>query len=336
MALAWAHGRRIAQNLGQTQWEDAVFFRYTRDHIHTLYDCFRLRGPYPGLYRPLTTNLFYFVGLHLFGERVAGYHVILVVLVVANAVLLHRIAARMLPGRWALVAPVVWASRLASVEVVTHTCEFQGLFSAFWLLLAIDGFADDRHGFTTVAFALALLSKETATVLPGILFAYHLTVDRKPARAFAGPLVVSVVWITAALAIRRQPTGFGFDPSAHNVLRNLSAYLLSFSNLLVRPLSDFIMPASIIRLADHPAVEAATAILILLDLLVVTRGGRARLAGFGFAWWLVATLPVLAFEQRLFMRYAYFGHAGLALAIAAGAALAADAARDWSARRRRP
>jgi len=42
-----------------------------------------------------------------------------------------------------------------------------------------------------------------------------------------------------------------------------------------------------------------------------------RLVAFGFAWFLIATLPFTIFEDRLFMRYSYLGHAGLALCVGA-------------------
>jgi hypothetical protein len=337
LALAWAHGARILGNLETAQWEDALFFRYTHQHVHTLVDCFRLRGPYPGLYRPLTTNLFYFLGLRFFGERLLGYHLILAALVIANAVLLHRIAYRLLPAGWALLAPLLWASRLANVEVVTHTCEFQGLCSTFWLLVAIDAFSRDSGWLSTVAAALALLSKETALVLPAILLTYHLTVERKQLRVLVGPLAVSLVWIAGWLALRGEGTGFTLDLTAPNLVRNLAAYLLSFSNLLVRPLENWIMPPAVAGLAGRRAVEVSMACLIGLDLLALLRGNRVRIATFGCTWWLLATLPVAPFQRRLFMRYAYFGHAGLAIAVSATGALLTELARQrWVRRRASP
>ncbi len=325
LALAWAHGARIVANLGAVQWEDRIFFTYTRQHVHSLVDCFARRGPYPGLYRPLTTNLFYFLGLHVLGERLLAYHLILIVVVVANAALLHRIAHRLIPSRWALLAPILWVSRLANVEVVTHTCEFQGLLSAFWLLVAIDAFARDRPSLSTVATALALLSKETAIALPAILLAYHLTIERKRARDFAGVVAVCLAWAIGALVVASNDApGFAADGGLRNLLHNLAAYLLSFSNLLVRPLDGAPMAPAVASLAGRAAVQAAVALLIAAGLWALARPHRFGVIVFGWTWWLLATLPVAPFQQRLFMRYAYFGHAGLALAAAAAAALAAD------------
>ena len=338
--LALAHGRRLLVNFGQLQWEDAVFFRYTRDHVHSVLDAFRLPGPYPGLYRPLTTNLFYFVGRHLFGESVAGYHVVILTVFILNAILIHRIAFRLLPSRWALVAPVLWASRLANVEVVTHTCEFQGLLSATGVLLAVDWFAADRPARSAAACAVALLAKETAVVLPLMLLAYHLTIERQRARTFAGPVAVSAIWTAIAILRPHAPTGFGYDVSPANVLDNVSAYLLTFSNALVGPLrapQDWVMSGRVRQLAAHPATQIAVAVLIAAYL--ATLGRRApgpRRPGdcgrFGVAWFLLAIAPVALLRDRLFMRYAYLAHAGLALAACAVAAAAGELVTMWRGR----
>jgi hypothetical protein len=331
VALACVHGRRLVQNLGQAQWEDGLFFRYTREHVHTLVDCFRLPGPYPGLYRPLTTNLFYLVGLRVFGENVVGYHLICVLLVVLNATLLYQIAFRLLHSRWALLAPMVFASRLANVEVVTHSCEFQTLFSVFWALACLDWFMQRRIRRSVVAFMLALASKETALVMPVILIGYGFLFDREPRdRRSLGHLAVAGLWMTTLLAFHDRATGFRYDLSPSNVLGNLAAYLLAFFNPLVWPLDDWVMPASVRTAAGWPLMQVGMAALMAVCVVSFTRlASRARPGAFGFAWFVIATLPAAIFEGRLFMRYGYFGYAGLSIAAAAAGALVGEATRNW-------
>ncbi|HTB59685.1 MAG TPA: glycosyltransferase family 39 protein [Polyangia bacterium] len=334
-ALLCVHGRRLAQNLAQAQWEDGLFFRYTRQHIHTLVDCFRRPGPYPGLYRPLTTNLFYLIGLRVFGEKLVGYHLICILLVVLNATLLYRIAFRLLHSRWALLAPIAFASRLANAEVVTHSCEFQTLFSVFWALACLDWFMQRRFRRSVVALVLALASKETALVTPVILIAYGFLFDREPKdRRSVGHLAVAGLWVMTLLAFHDRATGFRYDLSPSNVLGNLAAYLLAFFNPLVWPLDDWVMPPSVRTAASWPLMQAAMAALMAICLVSFPRlASRARLVAFGFAWFVIATLPAAIFEGRLFMRYGYFGYAGLSIAAAAAGALVGEATRDW---RRRP
>src|SRR5271156_1931372 len=72
-ALAYVHGWRIIEFWHTANWEDAVFFQYTSGQIHSLADCIRNKGPWPGLYRPLTTNLYYYLGSLTVGNRVEAY-----------------------------------------------------------------------------------------------------------------------------------------------------------------------------------------------------------------------------------------------------------------------
>jgi hypothetical protein len=331
VALACVHGRRLVENLAQTQWEDDLFFRYTREHIHTLIDCFRLPGPYPGLYRPLTTNLFYFVGLGAFGQNLAAYHLICLCLAIFNAALLYRIAFRLLRSGWALLAPVLFVSRLANVEVLTHSCEFQSLFAVFWALLCVDWFVEGRIGWSIVAFVLALASKETAIVIPAILIVHGILFDRRrKRRSHLGHLVVAGLWTVASLALHDRATGFRYDFSPSNVLRNLAAYLLAFCNPLVWPLDDWVMPARVSTIASWRVTQLGIAALLALCLVSLARARAwVSILGFGFAWFVIATLPVAIFEGRLFMRYGYFGYAGLSIAACGAGAQLGEAIRKW-------
>ena len=53
----------------------------------------------------------------------------------------------------------------------------------------------------------------------------------------------------------------------------------------------------------------------------------ARVAAFGLIWFWVATAPYAVLADRLFMRYSYFGHAGLAVALGG---LTASAGPAWA------
>src|ERR1035437_2716368 len=79
-----------------------------------------------------------------------------------------------------MIPAVLFASRLAMVEVVLHTCEFQGLLYVFFTILSVDLFVRSRKSesswpltLSALAFCLALLSKELAIVLPALLIVYQ-------------------------------------------------------------------------------------------------------------------------------------------------------------------
>jgi len=331
--LAAAHGSRIVDNWHVTQWEDGVFFRYNVEQIHSLGDCFVKRGAWAGLYRPLTTNLYYYVVSQALANRIEAYHLINLVFVILNAVLLYRLAESFLGPWWAMIPAVLFASRLAMVEVVLHTCEFQGLLYVFFTILSVDLFVRSRKSdsswpltLSALAFWMALFSKESAIVLPALLIVYGwLFEDRIVSRRYLVHPGIAILWVILFVLVLRplshdQPTGFGYDFSVSNVLRNYTAHFLDFSNWFLAPLQDYVMPANVAALADTWHARLLFCVLITSEIAMLLFPGflktqGVRLAVFGFAWFLITTLPFAIFEGRLFMRYSYLGHAGLALCV---------------------
>jgi hypothetical protein len=327
--LALAHGSRIRENWHTQQWEDGLFFQHDADQIHNLWDCFAKTGVWPGRYLPLTTNVYYHVGARAWSNRVEVYHFVNLLMIVLNAVLLYRLADNFLGAWWAIIPAVLFASRLAIVEMVLHTCEFQGLLYAFFTILAADLFIRSRRDdsiplllLSASAFSLALLSKEAAIVLPALLIVYGRLFDSRPLSLpyLVHPLI-GLVWavlFALVLPAHGQATGSSYDLSIFNLLRNYSAYGLIFSNWILTPLQDFIMPVFVAGFATTWPVRLVCSALIIAEgaaLLFprILKTQDLRLIVFGFAWFLIATLPFATFEDRLFMRYGYLGHAGLAL-----------------------
>jgi len=329
--LTAAHGGRIVQNWHVPQWEDGLFFQHNADQIHSLWDCFAKIGVYPGRYLPLTTNLYYYVGSKAWGNRLEVYHFINLVFIILNALLLYWLAENFLGAWWAMIPPVLFASRLAMVEVVLHTCEFQGLLYVFFMILATDLFIRSRKGTSTrlltlsaCAFGLALLSKEAAIVLPALLIVYgRLFDDRVLSRPYLVHPIIGITWallFVLVLPAHGQPLGSNYDFSVFNLLRNYAAHELVFSNWMLAPLQDFVMPISVAGLATTLRVRVlcgglivAEAVVLLFPRLLKTQG--LRLVVFGFAWFLITTAPYAIFADRLFMRYGNLGHAGLALCV---------------------
>ncbi len=312
-----------------------MFFQHNAAQIHSLLDCFDKPGAWHGLYRPLTTNLYFYVGRKALANRIEAYHLINLIFVILNAVLLYRLAKSFLGSWWAMIPAVLFASRLAMVEVVLHACEFQGLLYACFTILSVDLFVRSRKSgsvrmltLSAIAFCLALFSKESAIVLPAILIAYgRFFDDRLVSRPYLVHVLVAVSWVILFVLVIRpmfdnQPTGFTYNFSVSNVLHNYAAHFLDFSNWILAPLQDFVMPVRVATLADTSYVRVLLSVLILSEVAAFLfptflKTQDLRLAAFGFAWFLIATLPFTIFEGRLFMRYSYLGHAGLALCVGA-------------------
>ena len=335
----------IVRNLPHHHWEDWHFFRHTHSQIQTPLDCFTKASVWPGLYRPLSTNCYYLFGRVAFHNRIEAYHFVNAALVVANAILLFALGRRLPLGGWEWTLPVLFASRLAHVQVVLYTSEFQGLSCACLSLLAMLAVFEARlHGrrrgelLGLLAFVLALLCKESAIVLPVLVTAWSCLFEPRPGwRNNLLFWLVAAAWAVLFATVLRgvsghQATGFGYDLSA-SILHRYVSYFLAFFNVLVYPIDERDMVARVPALAGTGAVLVGCALLaaILLAalgfsrrLLAHPRTDGLRVMTFGFVWFAAGMAPFVIFSDRLFMRYGYFGHAGVAVMLAGAMRLASQ------------
>jgi hypothetical protein len=310
VALAYTHGARIRYYWHNQQWEDRIFFQYNHDIVHSWADCFLHRGLWSGLYRPLTTNLYYHTGNKLFGDRIEPYHAVSDAFVILCAVALWHLAESFVDPWIALVAPLLFASRYALADVVLDSAEFQGLFYVFWSIISIDCFVRSREPLSLLAFVLALLSKEAAVAVPVVILMYARLFSR-PVKSSLFHFAVLGAW---ALLFRYfmagESTHFEYDLSAVNILRNYALYLLAFSNRLAPD-------AWILELAASATARIGVAVVIASGVVVLAfpmlLRGYLRLFAFGFGWFFVTMAPFVVFGNRLFLRYSIMGHAGIAL-----------------------
>jgi hypothetical protein len=351
---AWVtHGSAVARNLHRHHWEDFRFFRHTRAQVHSVADCFTRPSAWPGLYRPLSTNCYYLAGGALWENRVAPYHVVNAATYVANGLLLFVVVRRLLPAPLALLVPALWASRVALRQVLLYTSEFQALGSTFFGLLALAlalpprmrppadaGRARWREAAALVAFAAALLSKESMVVLPAIVSATTWLFGSRRWRRDLAWWGLAAAWaLLFALVFRGVSgyvsTGFMYDLSPRIAAR-YAAYALMVSNGIVAPVDNWTLPARVAALASEPLVLAALAVAAaaLAGLMAAARrldpgpaADPVRALALGFVWFMAGTAPYTVFADRLFLRYSYFGGAGLALTVLAVPAAAAEALR---------
>jgi hypothetical protein len=334
LAFAAVHGRRVADNFGEYQWEDRKFIRHNQVYVHSVGDCFTQRPLWNGLYRPLTTNLYYYLGRQLFDNRIQVHHAINIIFYLLNGFLLFWICRRFLPGYWAMAPPVMWVSRFAHVEVVCNSCEFQALLAAFFVLSSLGLFVAARVKarvglmvLSVVFFGLALLSKETSVVLPGILIGLALLFEKRSAwKHYLWHAAVVAVWIVLFIAVLKgvtdaKPTGFLYDFSPANLSVNLGGYMLVFLNLLTHSLDSVVMVSGVAAMAENWFMRVAVLGLGLISSLYAVFHRRwkgkfhvsAQLITFGLLFFFCAAAPYVILEGRLFMRYSYLPHAGLAI-----------------------
>lgn len=313
-AFAFVHGTHAKQNLSAVHWEDRAFLTHSQSQIQNVWDAFSKRGFWPGLYRPISTNLYYFVGRTLSESPVPLFHVINVLSILANAFLLLLIAQRFASFWWALLAATIFLTRQSQIEIVLHTCEFQVLSSTFFGFLALLFYFRNWRILALLSFTLGLFCKETILLFPLLLLLH----DWRRAKSLSiASLSAFSFWIFLRALMSLGGTGFDYTASIFLIARNLAAYFLTFFSFLI-PKGEEIMPVRIMEMAQTLWLPFLALLTAALTYLFWTFRSKDSSRGylFGLLLSLVGTLPYLFFVDRIYMRYAYVGHAGMALTTA--------------------
>lgn len=184
-------------------WSNSYSTSFHFDDFHALSDRF-VAGPGVGLEifrfgqtRPLTYfsfHLNYLAG----GLDPYGYHVVNLVLHIANSLLLLAIARRHLTALTAGLAAVLFALHPIQTESVTYIFARSTLLATFLALLCFWFFLRERLGISAVFFGLSLLAKEETVALPAFLFLYDYARQRKPRWGY-----YAILLALAALAAAR-------------------------------------------------------------------------------------------------------------------------------------
>src|SRR5262245_41112854 len=309
-----------------------------------------------GHYAPLTW-LSFGVTYAIAGMAPGAYHFGNLALHALNAVLVYRLAERLLTLACPMTAPLALraGALVAALAFAVHPLRVESvgwitdrgdvLCASFYLLatlayvrFALAEDAGTRHRWRLAslgALAAALLSTEIAMTLPLSLLLLDAYPLRREARGLRALLVEKIPWVAlagagAALAVFARGHGAGWTSYAEHglvVRLALAAYSLAFYPL------KFVWPSDLSPLYELPArvsplqarfVVAALAVLAVSALLVVL---RQQLPGVLGAWLhaAVAVAPVSglvhAGSQLVADRYSYLP--GIGFAVVAGGVITA-------------
>ena len=290
------------------------------------------------LYRPLAVASYTLDGLV---GNASWFHAVNLLWHAGASVAVAALARRWAGLTTALVAGLLFAVHPVHVEAVANVIGRAELMAAVGACLAVyAAIVQESIGWSALALAVGLLSKENAAVAPAlILWAWAVGLAR-PSRhrmlAFVGSwLAIAAVYVAVRGAVLQPyvrlhdiaPVFVGQSPVA--VRLTAVAALADVARLLVFPLTlrvDY-SPAErtiVTSLIDGRFVIGLGALAVWAGLLVAAwRHGR-KLEVFGLGWVAIAFLPVanLLFPVGVLVaeRTLYLPSVGLALA--AGAALA--------------
>lgn len=291
-----------------------------------------------GMYRPLPIAS-YALDWHVGGA--GWFHGINLLWHAATSVAVAWLARRWADDRAALAAGLLFAVHPVHVEAVANVVGRAELMAALFTVLAVYlALARDRLGWSLLAAALGLLSKENAAVAPGLIawgwmLGLASPTRRRMAQYGLSWLVLGVVYALVRLTVLRPYAGVFSIAAAFvgasplDIRLTAVAEFADFARLFVFPLhlrvdyspNERTLVTSLLdpRFAIGFACCAAWAALLWL----AWRRGR-KLEAFGLGWIAIALLPVanLLYSAGVLVaeRTLYLPSVGVALA--AGAWLA--------------
>jgi len=270
-------------------------------------------------YRPLVTTLFSLQWLAAGGAPWV-FHAVNILLAVLVAVTLYWCARAVLPPLGAWVAAALFAVHPVHVEVTGNIVGQSELIVALCLLAAIGIYVRARRAGSLTArnsiaiqalFALGLLAKEHAMVLPAILMAAEVTVIPGDAWRVRVQRLRTLMLALAAIALAYlfvrgliQSDLAGFLPypvfrflhmSAVDRIGTMMNEMPRIAQLLLFPVhlsADYSPPDVLI--AEGPALSQLPGVVICVSavLLSFVLRDRARVVSFGILWVILSFLPV--------------------------------------------
>jgi hypothetical protein len=173
------------------------------------------------LFRPVPHYLYFFTGYQLFGLAAGPYHIFHLIFHTVNAWLVYRLVARAtLNKRAGFISAMLFVSAVrVHFESIFWVSGMVEVGMTFFMLISLNLYLETPDRFrsrtllgaiSTSSYALALLSKETAIILPVLLLMLELLRERRqqkelwsrPSRRFTGFFAGHVVVTLLYLAFR--------------------------------------------------------------------------------------------------------------------------------------
>jgi len=121
-------------------------------------------------YRPLSTQVFFSFSQNLFGLNPVPYHLFVLFAFALSLYLVYKLACKVQKDKHkALLVIFIYGFSVSNFTRLYFLSAFQEIALVVFSLLTITGYLNDRRSISLVYFVLALLSKETAVVLPLVL-----------------------------------------------------------------------------------------------------------------------------------------------------------------------
>lgn len=295
-------------------------------------------GGVDNFYRPLQL-LLYVLTFQIAGLSPPAFHILNLLLHIINVCLIFRLAEKLeFKKTYALAATALWALHPLHVEAVTYMSATADTLHVTFLLSACLAWLSpsrDKSLYSLGFFILALLSKESAIVLPPLLISLtFLNKERFP--LFKNARDTWPLWLAAILYLVLRSTLLDFDNTYHffkqenDYTRSFWVRLLTFFSVMPDYASLLFYPSNLHferalnahgYITDPPVLAG----IVLLSLLAVVfafcmRQEKTKPLAWGLVWFFVAYFPctglIIPVNSLLLEHWMYLPSIGLFLGAA--------------------
>ncbi|MDD3288914.1 MAG: tetratricopeptide repeat protein [Alphaproteobacteria bacterium] len=252
-------------------------------------------------FRPLQ-GLLYFLIYQISELSVFSFHLLNVALHAANACLVYTLGRKLGFNKSAtLIAALIWAVHPVHTEAVTYiSATADPLYSMFCLIgicALLPDFSARRTMVACAAFALAILSKETAIIFPLLAMCclFLVSDDRLKLRTY---LKTWPLWLVAGIYIVIRMTllpndDFQFYKQPNIYSENIGARILTFLSILPDYFGLLLWPSNLhmdrtslvyISLWEAPVLFGALLVLAAIGFVLWSKGRRGLALTWGLFW----------------------------------------------------
>lgn len=253
-------------------------------------------------YRPLF-NLSFFLNYQLAGPNAWIYHLTnLIFHLIAIWLLWEFLKVLKIKKPTTILLTAVFAVHPSLVEAVAWIPGRNDTLLAIFFLAAmitfLHSYQKKRLLGQLIFFTLALLTKESALVIPILIILYLALFDRKYLKtAYFGKLIFGwILIIVGWLILRHQTLGtgsFDFNIALKSIFTNLPAFLVYLGKFIL-PFNFSVLPIQ----ADSTLIWGAIAICLIIIGLIFSKRTNWRMMVWGAGWFIILLLPNLIWLDR--------------------------------------
>ncbi len=262
-------------------------------------------GKISNMYRPVLMTTFSFD--HIFwGNNPTGYHLTSIILHAANAILVFYLINQMFKHRlFSFLTSVLFIVHPIQSETIIYASGRTDPLYAFFFLLSLIFFVKGRNFATIIFFLLSLLSKETAIILPAVLFLVYCLFEKANGNKNRKPILlttflIAFVYIFLRLTILNFSNTLNFYQTHNIYSQNLAVRVYTFTRVFFEYLALIVFPKDLMIARSIPVITSFIdpyvisflILFIIFFILTLKLHKKNPLYFFAFAWFFITILPV--------------------------------------------